>query len=1080
MLHVKNDKIMKMTRLLKLSLIASLLTVFFCCENAKTRLESGFDNPPDSVRVGCYWYWIDKTITKEGVIADLQAMKKAGVTRANVGLTGGGDELPFMSDQWWDLIHTTLKTATELDIEIGMFNCPGWSQSGGPWIKPGQSMRYLEAVQRRVKGPAKFAEKITVTQDDLQRLEGLIGDDENYQAKPEDFQDFKVLAFPLNKGAAPNLTSLETTGKKPALSKNFTFRDGLLRLPEKEEATITFTLPAAAPAQGLLITLDGKVHTKVELQAKVGGEFKTVKKFTIDRTDNLYSRGFRPYAPVAISFPEIVSDEYRLVFRDSGRDGGLKDFRLTHAPVVERYAEKTFAKMFNSLAPPWDAFMWDAETADSSLSVKTADVLDISDKLAADGTLTWDVPEGEWVILRTGMVPTGIQNSPSPKGASGLEVDKMSSKHTAFHHDNYIGKIIEKIPAADRKTFRVNVMDSYEKGGQNITDNFIEIFKERYGYDPTPYFPAYYGYPIGSPELSDRFLWDMRRLVADRIAHEYVRTLREKSHEDGLITWLENYGSWGFAGEFLQYGGQSDEVGGEFWVGYMQGIGEPENRCATSCAHTYGKHRVYAEAFTGGGDHYSFYPGNIKQRGDWAFSTGINSFILHVNIQQQADSIFPGTDAWYNIQFNRKNTWYTQLDLFTTYVRRCGYLLQQGLDVSDVAYFIGESAPKMSGIEEPKCPAGYHYDHINAEVLKTASVKNGLLTLPHGTQYRVLVLPPEDAMRPETLANILRLADEGATIVVNTLPVRSPSMENYPACDREVQELAAKLKDKALCNVSLEKVFASQNLAPDFQVDEKTPVLYAHRRVGDTDIYFVTNQSDKRIQFTPQFRVTGKQPEFWDPVLAERRLLPAFTQNEQTTAVPLQLEPAGSGFVVFRNAGTKAVTENGYAANFPAPETVVEITSPWTVQFESDRVKRGPAEPVSFASLADWSTNDNPQIKYYSGTAVYKNVVKDLKPADGKRLYLDLGKVGVMAKVKVNGEYAGGAWTYPYRVDITKLAKAGDNEIEVEVVNTWTNRLLGDSKLPEEERGLRIGRMPWTTANESGLLGPVKILSVVQ
>jgi hypothetical protein len=1069
-----------MKRISFFSLIA-LLALFACGSKIDSKLanylETGFDTPPDSVRVGCYWYWIDKTITPEGIIADLQAMKRAGVTRANVGLTGGGEDLPFMSDQWWNLIHTTLKTAGDLDIEIGMFNCPGWSQSGGPWIKNTQSMRYLEAIRREVKGPAKFSEKIPVTQNDLQQLKGLIDDNSNYQVTPADFQDFKVLAFPLNKGAEPNLLKYANL---ITFSANIKANSAGYKLPEKVESTITFTLGKAAPAQSLVISLDGKVATNVDFQAKTGDGFTSIKKFTIDRTDNLYSRGFRPYAPVAITFPEITAAEYRLIFSNTGRDGVLTGFRLTQAPVVERYAEKTFAKMFNNLAPPWDAFMWDEETADPTYSVKATDVIDISDKLAADGTLTWDVPEGEWVILRTGMVPTGIQNSPSPVGGSGLEVDKMSSEYTAYHHDQYIGKIIEKIPAEDRKSFKINVMDSYEKGGQNITDNFVEIFKDRYGYDPTPYFPAYYGYPIGSPELSDRFLWDMRRLVADRIAHEYVRTLSEKSHEDGLITWLENYGSWGFAGEFLQYGGQSDEVGGEFWVGYMKGIGEPENRCATSCAHTYGKHRVYAEAFTGGGDHYTFYPGNIKQRGDWAFSTGINSFILHVNIQQHADSVFPGVDAWYNIQFNRKNTWYEQLDLYTKYVRRCGFLLQQGLDVADVAYFIGESAPKMSGIEEPKCPIGYHYDHINAEVLAKATVKNGLLTLPHGTQYRVLVLPPEDAMRPETLANIIRLADEGATIVANTIPVRSPSMQNYPDCDREVKELAAKLEPKVLQNTTLEEVFAKIGLAPDFQVSEQDSVLYTHRRVGDTDIYFVTNQAINRaVKVTPTFRVKGRQPEFWDPVLAERRDLPAFSQNGETTAVPLQLEADGSGFVIFRKSNRGgSIPADGYAANFPAAETVAEITSPWTVKFQADPVKRGPAEPVIFTNLADWSQNENPQIRDYSGTAVYKTVTdfKAVNEFKNSRIYLDLGKVGVMAKVRINGQYAGGVWTAPYRVDITDFVKDGDNEIEVEVVNLWVNRLLADAKLPEKERGLTVSRKPWTKENESGLLGPVKIL----
>ncbi|MDR3267688.1 MAG: glycoside hydrolase family 2, partial [Tannerella sp.] len=562
-------------------------------------------------------------------------------------------------------------------------------------------------------------------------------------------------------------------------------------------------------------------------------------------------------------------------------------------------------------------------------------------------------------------------------------------------------------------------------------------------------------------------------------------------------TWLENYGTWGYAGEFLQYGGQSDEVAGEFWTGILSEIGEPEIRCATSAAHTYGKSKVWAEAFTSADGNYQRHPASIKQLGDWAFAEGINAYILHVNIQQQSDGKFPGNDAWYSIEFNRKNTWFSQADLFTTYARRCGFMLQQGLDVADVAYYIGEDAPKMGGVTNPPIPKGYHYDHINAEaLLRDATVKDGKLTLPHGTSYRALVLPPQETMRPEVLQKIMQLVNDGATVIGNP-PERSPSLENYPAADKQVQELAAALwgetpekqhaygKGKIFTNTSPEEIFQMLNLLPDFQADEKAPVFYTHRKTADADIYFITNQSDKRIQLTPQFRVSGKQPELWEPVTAERWLLPAFVQNDATTAVPLQLEPSGSVFVVFRKPGKPKVTTQGVAAlqvNFPEPEVVSEVKSPWTVTFESDAVKRGPAQPVTFTELTDWSKNDNEQIRYFSGAAVYKTTVEGstIQKVKNSTIWLDLGKVGVMAKVKVNGEYAGGVWTYPYRVEITPFVKAGQNEIEVETVNTWANRIIGDKMLPEAERKLHLSGIAnrASVIQESGLLGPVKIIAV--
>jgi hypothetical protein len=619
-------------------------------------------------------------------------------------------------------------------------------------------------------------------------------------------------------------------------------------------------------------------------------------------------------------------------------------------------------------------------------------------------------------------------------------------------------------------------MDSYEKGGQNFTDHFIEIFRQRYGYDPVPYLPSYFGYPVGSPELSDRFLWDMRRLVADRIANEYARALADRSHENGQTTWFENYGSWGFAGEFLQYGGQADEVGGEFWT--TDFIGDVEIRCASSCAHTYGKTKVWAEALTSGGGHYTYYPGNLKRRADWALAEGVNAFILHVYIQQQNDNVYPGVDAWYNIQFNRKNTWFSQLDLYTDYIRRCGYLLQKGVDVSDVAYFIGEDAPKMSGVTDPATPEGYHYDHINAEVLlRDAVVIDGKLVLPHGTTYRVLVLPPQDVIRPEVFAKIERFIESGLPVIATVRPERSPSLENYPEADRQVQKIASNLWDnKKILHTTVAGFFKNElKLQPDF-VAGTPAVQYSHRKYGDTDIYFVTNQSGSRVQASPVFRVSGKQPELWDPVTGKIRLLPAYEYGvDGTTGVPLQLDADESVFIVFRHEA-KPSTVNNLAANFPEQKTVAEINSVWTVTFESDEIKRGPDKPVRFEKLSDWSKHSDERIKYFSGTAIYKTSFNlDRKP-DGE-LYLDLGKVVAMAKVKINGRYAGGVWTSPYRVDVAPFVDSGKNEVEIEVVGTWANRIIGDRKLPEEQRKLHISRGPEGDLHESGLLGPVRLVA---
>jgi hypothetical protein len=651
-------------------------------------------------------------------------------------------------------------------------------------------------------------------------------------------------------------------------------------------------------------------------------------------------------------------------------------------------------------------------------------------------------------------------------------------------------------------------------GGQNMTDNILEEFQQRYGYDPTPYLPALQGISIGSPDRSDRFLWDLRRLIADKVAYDFVGGFAEVSHKHGLKCWLQNYGHWGFPGEFLQYGGQSDGVSGEFWTG--QGIDRYEPRVAASCGHIYNKNIISAESFTSGGVGYKMAPKNLKFLLNWSMAEGINETILHVYIQQAYDNEFPGIDAWFATEFNRHNTWFSQLDLFTGYIRRSNYMLRQGLNVADVAYFIGEDAPKMTGIRHPEIPRGYEYDYINAEVIeKDMKVKDGKLVLPHGTEYKALVLPPQTTMRPELLRKIEQLVKDGATIVSTKIPDRSPSMENYPDADKEVKSLSEKMwklscvgvewnldsigivssygKGKIFHNTGLKEVFAELNIKPDFIVDgvsdidsssdvfgkkvvsKRSPVIYTHRTDGEREIYFVANQTEKPVEITAQFRVQGKQPELWNATDGSVRLLPDFSEKDGITTVPLKLENLEGYFVVFNAKPESSGTLNP-VANFPAPTKSADISTGWTVVFATDSVHRG-LENIPFAELKSWPENKNPQIKYYSGTATYSKKFNYNSP--GSRIFVEFENVADMAKVRINGQYAGGCWTVPYRVNITGLLVDGENTIEVEVVNKWGNRLIGDSFLPFEQRKVHSYSTKWRSnmpLQESGLIGTVKSL----
>ena len=1020
-------------------------------------LESGFKNPSNQVQTSVYWYWISGNILEEGVKKDLYAMKEAGINRAFIGSMGvEGIETPyekvaFGSEEWWKILHTALKTATELGIEIGIFNSPGWSQSGGPWIKPEQAMRYLTSTSCEIEG----GKKISIQLD-----------------KPaKDFQDVRVIAF-------------------PALEKADTVSSGKVTFPKDPKRpyeVILKTKPGFTLRTISFYPSEKPINTTARLFAEQNGAYKLIDEFVLDRFNAALNVGFDPYAPVVISVPAIQASRFKVEVDATAAGSELKDIILSSAPQIERYPEKSLAKMFQTPLPYWEEYQWREQPAldNASWAIHSNQVLDISSCLAGD-QLTWEAPAGKWVIMRTGMCPTGVTNSPAEPIATGLEVDKMSREHVAAHFDAYMGEIIRRIPEADRKCWKVVVQDSYETGGQNFTDDFIESFKSRYGYDPLPFLPVYKGYVVDSQDRSDRFLWDVRRLVADRVAYDYVGGLRDISHKYGLRTWLENYGHWGFPGEFLQYGGQSDEIGGEFWS--FGDLGNIENRAASSCGHIYGKQRISAESFTSGGRPFNCYPAMMKQRGDRFFSEGINSTLLHLCISQPSDERVPGVNAWFSSEFNRLNTWYPHMDLFTSYLKRTNYMLQQGLNIADVAYFIGEDAPKMTGITQPALPKGYQFDYINAEVIeRDLYVKDGLLTLPHGTQYRMLVLPELKTMRPELLEKIASLLNDGA-VILGPAPERSPSGKDYGKADQQVKDLADSLwkgldgkqtqavqrgKGWLLYGMNMQEALEKIGCVPDCQIPETSPVLYAHRQAEGKDIYFLSNQSDQEIEVTPEFRIKGKQPEWWDATTGKIRRLPAFEFTENGTQVPLRLAPFESAFIVFRQTG-KASAE-GIDANCPRPETWMALDKDWNVTFK-DSI-RGPKQTQSFDQLIDISTHPDESIRYYSGTIVYdKQISIDQLPAGN--IYLNLHDIGVTAKVTVNGQYAGGVWTPPYRLDISEWLHKGENQISVEVTTTWQNRLIGDSCLPEQERTTWTACNGWSEKDplqKSGLIGPVTL-----
>jgi len=1022
-----------------------------------SRIKSGFVTPADTNKVWCYWYWLNDDISKEGVTKDLEAMKAAGIGAAFIGNINPPEKngrVPLFSQEWWDIMVHAVNEGKRLGVDIGVFNCPGWSQSGGPWVKPEMTMRYLNYSETKVTG----GKQISIT-----------------LPKPQEiFQDVYVLAIP----------DRNNQYKSVELSDN-----QLVDISDWKASSVDINSPNTIKANTILLYPKNQLKADCDLYAWLNGDYKLIKSFLYDRSNNSVNVGPQANGPVVIALPGVESSKFRLIVKNESSKDKIAEFArvvITEEVLLEKFVEKELGKMHPNPTPDWASYVWNTQTNGTGSGISGNDVLDISSSMDKAGNLTWKAPAGKWIVIRFGMSPTGTKNSPAAPQGKGYEIDKASSKLVRYHFDNYVGKLLKRIPPESRSALKYVIADSYEMGSQNWTDGYAEKFKSGYGYDPKRFFPVLSGRIVGSVEESERFLWDLRRAVSDDVAHEYVGGLRTVSHENNLKIWLENYGHWGFPSEFLMYGGQSDLVSGEFWN--EGSLGNIECKASSSAAHTYGKPITSAEAFTASGNAYGRYPALLKKRGDWSFTEGINHFVAHVYIHQPDDLRIPGVNAWFSTEFNRHNTWFSQSKVWFDYLRRCQHLLQQGKYAADVCYFIGEDAPKMTGIRNPELPSGYCYDYINAEViLNRISVKDGRFVLPDGMSYRMMVLPPQNTMRPEVLAKISQLVKEGG-VILGPKPVKSPSLKGYPGCDQQIKQLAGELwgsdttitsrpvgKGWVLTNMDMQKALGQIDVKADFIQNGQFPILWTHRTLPGMDIYFITNQGNERISFNPSFRVSDRKPQLWDAVTGKIRMLNDYRTEGGRTIVPLSMEPAQSWFVVFSD-NNEGVEDEQLNSNFPGKKVLMEISGPWKVDFADKMI--GPVKPVVMKPLDDLTNSSNDSIRYYSGTITYYSEIEIDKIPEDSDVYLDLGKVMVIAHVKINGSDAGGLWTSPWIISVKRYLKTGKNTIEVEVANLWRNRLIFDSRLPEKERytsTIVADYKPDDAPPSSGLIGPVTL-----
>lgn len=1075
--------------------------------------ENLFLHPPAAAKPWVFWYWMQASVSKAGITADLEAMKEAGIGGAYLmSIKDTASPILYkpairqLTPEWWDMVRFAMQETKRLNLQLAFHVSDGFALAGGPWITPELSMQKLVWTREYVRG-------------------GQDGDLSLPQPETNEdyYKDIAVLAYPANciQDFSDTVLIPRVTSSIPGAKAQFLAFNGDGKETFKSDTTcwIQYKYPQPFSCRSITIHTSGNNYQSHRLLVQVsddGMTFKTVTRLEPPR------HGWQDTdEDVTHAIPAVTALYYRFVYDKAGSEPGAEDLDaakwkpslkvagiyLSDEPKVNQYQSKNGSVWRVSKKTT-------AQQAPDSVCVPLKNIINLTDKMTADGKLNWKAPAGNWVIVRIGHTSTGHTNATGGAG-KGLECDKFNPTAVQLQFDKWFGEAVRVAgPDLAKEVIKLFHVDSWECGSQNWSPLFKDEFKKRRGYDLSAYLLAMTGTPVESAAVSEGFLYDIRQTIASLIADNFYGTLTRLAHEKGVQFSAESVAPTMVSDGMLHYR-YADIPMGEFWLNSPTHDKPNDMLDAVSGAHIYGKPIVQAESFTTLRMTWGEHPGMLKTLGDRNFALGANRLVLHVFTHNPWMDRKPGmTLDGIGLYFQRDQTWWKQGKAWIDYLQRCQALLQLGQPVADIAVFTGEEVPRRSVLPdrlistlpgimgkevverekkrldnkgEPlrQLPAGvthsanmadpedwidplhgYAYDAINPDaLLRLATVKNKRIVLPGGASYGVLVLPADNPLNPAAkymtgavAKKIQQLVKDGATVIMPEVPEQSPSLEDVLEKNVPTDQLlktGKAIKGKLLRGIYTDVSFASLGIERDVEVTVEgkpvTSIAWTHRKGKAFDIYFIANQSDSAQAIQLSVKQTGKQPEWWNPVDGSVHLAGSWKLVQGRTVVSTRLESNGSCFLVFRRTtGNQAEKSDWTAYGLTA------LDDNWQVSF--DKTKGGPAAPVLFKKLASWTMQADSSIQYYSGTASYTQSFKLDKIDTTHPALLIMDSVYNIATVTVNGIDCGTVWTPPYRVDIGKALRKGSNEVKIEVTNTWANRLIGDERLPIEKR------ITWTNA----------------
>ncbi|MGO4771165.1 glycosyl hydrolase [Flavobacterium sp. W22_SRS_FK3] len=1092
----------------------------------------------ESSKSWVYWYWMKSAYSKAGITADLEAMKEAGIAGAYLMTIKGPDNTPLidppvlqLSPEFWDMIHWAFAEANRLDLKLAFHAADGFAVAGGPWITPEMSMQKVVWSVTEMEGGKTVKTKLAVPEHYKEFYKDIAAfaiPIKEYELNSQ-MQLPKVIAsnnvdasFLADKTKEGNFKLDEKGWIQYEFEKPFTCKSIVIETKGRD-----------FQAQRLIVEVsDDGVHFKFH-------ERLIAPRHGWQDMDFAHTHAIKPITAKYFRFVyDPVGTEpgaEDLDFAKWKQNLKVSKITLSNQSLIDNFEGKSGAVW--RLSPETTA-----ERIPNSDSFPKSELINISKQLDANGNLSWKAPKGKWKIIRIGHTSTGHENATGGAG-KGLEVDKFNPELIRFQLDHWFGEAVRTAgPDLSLKVLKILHLDSWECGSQNWSSVFQAEFQKRRGYDIVDYLPVMAGISIENIDTSEKVLYDVRKTIAELVADNFYGTVAQIAKENKVEFSSENVAPTMMSDALLHFK-YVDFPSGEFWLKSPTHDKPFDMLDAISGGHIYGKNIIQAEAFTALRMDWDEHPGNLKTLADRNYALGINRFFYHVFVHNPWTDRKPGmTLDDIGTFFQRDQTWWKPGKAFFDYSQRVQLQLQKGKPVIDLAVFIGEDLPSRSFVPDRLMPFipnvfgkariesekirlenegqpttkmpkevtysknmtnlsqwvnslnGYQYDSFNVDVLlNSARVENGKVVFEGGMEYGALLFPGSHKMAPNKIVSLiaaekmLQLIKDGATVLVGDKPTAMPGLQLKTDKEKWQNTIDAIWKENSkswkiekgtviqlpyLGNNFSELGISQDVFFPELKREEAGTIAWAHRKSATEDIYFLSNQIEAKRTLQVSFRIKGKIPEWYNPVTDKTLALSNWKEENGRTIVRISFAENESGFVIFKEK-SNVIAKEIQNASF---ETVKKLDDNWQLQFDS--AFKGPEKPLQITKLFDWSTSENDSIKYYSGTAVYTKEFK-WKGKSTDKIWLDLGTIANTAEVSINGKKCGTLWTFPYKIDISSALKKGNNTIEVKVTNTWANRLMGDEKLPKEER------LTWTTAKyrlegnpllKAGLLGPVTIV----